>query len=106
MIETVINLISERQAIAAVNEWLVSYVGDRFLAGDPALDAAADLWRVPIQYVYPREGPIGDVGEITLDALTGELREHPSIEEIKRQALTLYQIRCGINDASLPATGN
>ena len=100
--ENVVQLISTRQAAAAVNEWLVSYVGDRFLAGAPTLDPKADLWRVPILYIYPQEGPLGTVGEAAVDALTGELRAHPAVEEIKRQALSLYQAKSGTDAPTIP----
>jgi hypothetical protein len=101
--EDVVHLISTRQAAATVNEWLVSYVGDRFLAGTPTLDAGADRWRVPILYVYPQAGPLGSVGEAVVDALTGELRAHPSAEEIKRQALDLYRAKGGADDPAIPS---
>jgi hypothetical protein len=106
MVADVANLISSRQAIAVVNEWLASYVGDRFLAGGPALDSSADLWRIPILYVYPQVGPIGDVGEAAVDAMTGELCARPAISEIKRKALQLYQERQCAESAAVPATGD
>ncbi|MCI0336731.1 MAG: hypothetical protein L0226_04075 [Acidobacteria bacterium] len=43
----VINLISSRQATATVNEWLVCYVGDRYLAGEPDVDGNAELGESP-----------------------------------------------------------
>lgn len=95
MLENVVKDISARQVVAAVNEWLVSYAGDRFLAGTPALDAQSEVWLVPILYVYPKEGPLGSVGEIAVNSVTGELRAHPSIEEIKRLALDLYRVKRG-----------
>ncbi len=98
MIANVANLVSSRQAIVAVNEWLVSYVGDRFLAGAPELDEPADLWRIPILYIYPAgiqtrtpAESLGSVGEAAVDALTGELCSRPAISEIKRKALLLYK---------------
>jgi hypothetical protein len=106
MVANVANLISSRQAIAVVNEWLASYVGDRFLAGGPALDSSADLWRIPILYVYPQVGPVGDVGEAAVDAMTGELCARPAISEIKRRALQLYQERQCAESAAVPATGD
>jgi hypothetical protein len=102
----VINLISSRQATATVNEWLVCYVGDRFLAGEPDLDHGAELWRVPILYVYPQEGPIGTAGEVTVDAITGEMRTRPTVDEIKSQALNLYQSRHGSENSPLSSSGN
>ncbi len=105
MIANVANLISSRQAIATVNEWLVSYVGDRFLAGEPELDMTADLWRIPILYVYPQLGPLGSVGGAAVDALTGELCARPAISEIKRKALQLYQEKQSAESAAIPATG-
>ena len=89
--------------MAAVNEWLISYVGDRFLAGTPAIDTQSDVWLVPILYVYPNEGPLGNVGEIAVDSVTGELSAHPSIEDIKRRALDLYRAKHGEDPSVLPS---
>jgi len=100
MMENVVNIISTRQVIAAVNEWLVSYVGDRFLAGTPTLDHTADLWRVPVLYVYPKQGPLGVVGEVLVDSVAGEIRSHSAIDEIKAQALDLYQANRDGEDTS------
>jgi hypothetical protein len=101
MIANVTNQVSSRQAVAAVNEWLVSYVGDRFLAGAPELDEQSDLWRIPILFIYPAgiqtgtpADSLGSVGVAAVDALTGELCSRPAISEIKRKALLLYQEKC------------
>jgi hypothetical protein len=91
MLENVVNVISARQSAAAVNEWLVGHVGDRFLAGTPALDAVTQLWRIPILYVYPNEGPLGSVGEATVDSLTGEMLTHTPSDEIKSLATDIIQ---------------
>ena len=106
MITDIANAVSSRQAAATVNEWLVSYVGDRFLAGEPQLDSSADVWRVPILFVYPQEGPIGEAGEAAIDALTGDLCARPAISEIKRRALQLYEEKCGVSISSISATRN
>ena len=106
MVSNVINLISARQASATVNEWLVCYVGDRFLAGTPAFDAQASLWRVPVLYVYPNEGPLGAVAEAVVDTATGELRAQPSIEALKQQALKLYQARCDAQNSPISLAGD
>jgi hypothetical protein len=103
MLETIIKDISARQAAAAVNEWLVSYAGDRFLAGTPALDTRSEVWLVPILYVYPKEGALGSVGDIAVNSVTGELSAHPPIEEIKRLALDLYRVKRGEDPTLLPS---
>ncbi|HYV06135.1 MAG TPA: hypothetical protein VFB82_16175 [Blastocatellia bacterium] len=103
MLQNVVKEISARQAVAAVNEWLVSYAGDRFLAGTPALDTQSEIWLVPILYVFPKEGPLGSVGEIAVNSVTGELSAHPSIEEIKRVALDLYRLKSGEDPTVLPS---
>ena len=103
MLENLVKDISARQAAAAVNEWLVSYVGDRFLAGTPALDTQSEVWLVPILYVYPNEGPLGSIGEIAVNSVTGELIAHPPIDEIKRMALDLYRVKRGEDPALLPS---
>lgn len=102
MLENVVQDMSARQVMAAVNEWLVSYAGDRFLAGTPELDVQSEVWLVPVLYVYPKEGPLGSVGEIAVNSVTGELSAHPSIEEIKRLALDLYRVKRGADPAILP----
>jgi len=106
MITDIANIISSRQAAAVVNEWLVSYVGDRFIAGDPLLDSEADVWRVPILFLYAQQGPIGVAGEALVDALAGEVCSRPAISELKRQALKLYEEKCGISDSSIPNSRN
>ena|SRR6185503_7883493 len=103
MLQNVVKEISARQATAAVNEWLVSFAGDRFLAGTPALDTQSEIWLVPILYVYPKEGPLGSVGEIAVNSVTGKLSAHPSIEEIKRVALDLYRLKRGEDPTVLPS---
>lgn len=103
MLQTVVKDISARQAEATVNEWLVTYAGDRFLAGTPALDTQSEIWLVPILYVYPKEGPLGSVGEIAVNSVTGELSAHPPIEEIKRLALDLYRVKRGEDPTVLPS---
>jgi hypothetical protein len=111
MIAQVTNLVSSRQAVAAVNEWLVSYVGDRFLAGAPELDERADLWRIPVLYIYPAgiysgafAESLGSVGEAAVDVLTGELCSRPAISEIKRKALLLYQEKCNAESPAISST--
>ena len=91
MTQSVINLISTRQAEATSNGWLICYVGDRFLAGTPQLDSVSETWRIPILYVYPRRGALGSVGEMTIDATTGEISDCPAVEHLKRQARALYE---------------
>jgi len=87
MVESVVKAISAREAAATANEWLVSYVGDRFIAGRPPLDNRSEAWLIPILYVYPNEGPLGTVGEISVESVSGELSAHTTVEDIKRAAL-------------------
>jgi hypothetical protein len=101
MIENVVNVISARQSAATVSEWLVSQVGDRFLAGTPVLDAVTQLWRIPILYVYPNEGPLGSVGEATVDSLTGEMRAHTPTGQIKNLAMELYRAKRGADNSAV-----
>lgn len=103
MLENVVKAISAREAVATVNEWLITYVGDRFIAGTPTLDTKSDLWVVPILYSYPNEDPLGSVGEITVNCITGELSAHPSIEEIKSRTLDLYRAKRGEDPSVLPS---
>lgn len=102
MIANTINLVSSFEAMATVNEWLISYVGDRFLADNqPWLDAGADVWQVKILFLV--SGAAEEVGVAAVDALTGELCARPAISALKRRALAIYQQRHDADPTPLSA---
>lgn len=78
-------------ARATANDWLISNLPDRFAAGIPEYDQPLQGWRIPVWLSYPQLEPLGPVGELVIDEATGDVREHTSIDEMKAQAIFLYE---------------
>ena len=78
-------------AQAAANLFLFDHLSDRFLADDPHLDEAGDVWHVPVLLTYAVLGPVGTVGEILVNATTQEIISYTPLSEIKESARILYE---------------
>ncbi|HEY0376935.1 MAG TPA: hypothetical protein VGC87_08265 [Pyrinomonadaceae bacterium] len=78
-------------AQAAANLFLFEQLSDRFLADDPQLDEAGDVWHVPVLLTYAVLGPVGAVGEILVDASTREIVSHTPVSEMRESARALYE---------------
>ena len=92
--------ISAAVAKQKVNRFLAMNVGNMLAAAEPELVVGATLvWRVPVLFGTPARGTLGRVGELVVDADTGEVQlEHLSdLEEMQRHAEILY------SSASSPA---
>jgi hypothetical protein len=89
MSSLVITTVSAARATA--NDWLVSHLPDRFAAGIPEYAQTLQGWRIPVWLSYPQLDPLGPVGELVIDEATGEVRDHTSIDEMKAQAISLYE---------------
>jgi len=77
-----------QDAVRIASGWLYDRLPDRFGPADPALDEEKNLWRVPIVLAYPGI-VVGEVGEILIDAQSGQVTSHTDIEEIKALGLAL-----------------
>jgi len=75
------NAMSDAQARALVNRFLLSQVGSQFCAGDPLLDEDNQNWCVPILFVTPGF-MAGQVGEATISLDTGEMQVSTGVEEM------------------------
>jgi hypothetical protein len=73
--------LTEAQARACVNRFLLSEVGSQFCAGEPALDVLKEAWRVPILLITPGLS-VGQVGEAQVHFQTRELISHTAVESI------------------------
>jgi hypothetical protein len=82
----------EVEAIAG--GYLLDYLPDRFSTGAPRFDKAVGVWRIPVILAYPRIGPVGEVGELTVDDLTEEVISHTPFEEMTTRAFAIYEQRC------------
>lgn len=74
-----------------VNRFVVSQIGNLLCAGEPELVIAQRFhWRVPVLLTMPGKGELGQVGEINVDAQTGEIDAHELIiARIQRDARSL-----------------
>lgn len=79
------------EARASANAWLIAHLPDRFAAGRPDYDQTVTGWHIPVWLSYLQLEPLGPVGELIVDALSGDVRAHTPIDEMKRQALKLYE---------------
>ena len=86
--EIVVGSLAARQK---VNRFVVSQIGNLCSAGEPELLVADSfLWRVPVLLTNPASGELGQVGEITVDAQTGEIHaDEATITSIQQNARTL-----------------
>lgn len=104
MVTNVVATITALEAQAAASLFLSDHLGDRFLASNPKLDSAAKVWRVPILLAYPFIGPVGQTGEILVNASTEEIVSYTPLDEMKATARKLYEEnRDAIDAAFLPA---
>jgi hypothetical protein len=90
MATTIASTITALQAQAAANLFLSNHLPDRFMAGSPRLDLAAQVWRVPVLLAYPIIGPVGQTGEILVSMTAAEMVSSTPIEEMKVAAHALY----------------
>jgi len=79
------------EAQGAANLFLSERLGDRFLAVRPQLDESGDVWRVPVVLTYAAVGPVGEVGEVAVGAVSEEVVSHTPVEEMKERARALYE---------------
>jgi len=62
--------------------WLASEVGNMLIGGDPHLVIGRQtVWRVPAVLTSSREGAIGEVGSVDVDAESGETLTSNSVRE-------------------------
>ena len=72
------------------------------LVDGPTLDAAANVWRVPVLLAYPIIGPVGQTGEILVSATSEEIVSYTPLEEMKAAARSLYENNRDAIEAPVP----
>ena len=68
--------------------WLRKRLPDRLGPDEPEFNAQRQLWRVPISLSYPVMN-LGEVGELWIDAASGEVVAHTDLAEVEARALRL-----------------
>ncbi|MEK6322699.1 MAG: hypothetical protein AABN33_13565 [Acidobacteriota bacterium] len=102
MATNLVATITALEAQAAANLFLSDHLPDRFLASSPTLDAAANVWRVPVRLAYPIIGPVGQTGEILVSATSEEIVSYTPLEEMKAAARKLYEENRDAIEAPVP----
>ena len=102
MATTIAPTITALQAQAEANLFLSNHLPDRFMAGPPSPDQAAQVWRVPVLLAYPIIGPVGQTGEILVRMTAEEVVSHTPIEEMKVAARALYEQHRNAIEAPVP----
>lgn len=74
-----------------VNRFVVSQIGNLLCAGEPELVVDQRFhWRVPVLSTMPGKGELGQVGEINVDAQTGEIdADEMTITRLQQNARSL-----------------
>jgi hypothetical protein len=91
MVAKIIPKITALEAEAAASLFLSDHLPDRLTAGEPRLDADAEVWRVPVLLAYPVIGPVGRAGEILVSAQAEEIVSYTPVDEILANARALYE---------------
>ncbi len=86
--------ISAEVARQKANRFLIMNLGDQLSAGEPELVVGDRLfWRMSVNLTLSRQGYLGKVGDIQVDAQTGDLQVEPpqTLNQLADQAETLYE---------------
>jgi hypothetical protein len=102
MATTIAPTITALQAQATANLFLSDHLPDRFMAGPPSLNLAAQVWCVPVLLAYPIIGPVGQTGEILVSVTVAEVGSYTPIEAMQVAARTLYDQHRNAIKASVP----
>ena len=102
MATTLAPTITALQAQAEVNLFLSDHLPDRFMAGQPCLDLAAQVWRVPVLLAYPIIGPVGRTGEVVVSMTVAAVVSHTPIAVMQAAARALYAQHCDAIEAPVP----
>lgn len=86
--------ISAEVARQRANRFLIMNLGDQLHAGLPELVIGEQLaWRVPVHLALSRGGYLGKIGDLRIDAQTGDLEVEPpqSLAQMANHAEVLYE---------------
>jgi hypothetical protein len=76
--------------IRLASGWLRRHLPDRFGTAEPTRAPDGKHWVAPVILTYPGI-VLEQVGELVIDARTGEVVAHPEIQEMKTHATKLWK---------------
>lgn len=85
------------EAIKLVNRWLHREVGFSLSTTSAVFNPSTFCWHLPVHLSYGSTGPLGVIGDIFLNAATGEFLGAPEVGELRHRAESLAE-RCGISE--------
>lgn len=108
--QTVTIHFSAEEARRKVDRWLRMDIGHMLGADDPTLSIGTQTtWHVPVHFSVPHIGIVGQVGDVKIDALTGEIldleiEQAKIVQNADRLATTLppYQPHTDVPAESVP----
>jgi hypothetical protein len=68
--------------------WVIKHMATSFCVGEPQHVVAQNAWRVPIMLAYPFM-VVGQVGEVWVDAVSGKVLRHTSLQTMRATARQL-----------------
>lgn len=77
------------EAIAIVNRWLHREVGMALHTTSATFNEATYCWHLPIHLAYGATGSLGIIGDVYLNAATGEFMGAPGADELQQRAEAL-----------------
>lgn len=91
--------------IRRASGWLRRHLPDRFGTAEPAFEPDDNRWCAPVILTYPGI-VLGQVGELIIDANTGEIISHTNIEQMKERATKLWERNHAKIEAAVLQTRN
>jgi len=83
--------VTRREAIQIALGWLsLNRLPDRYCPQDPELEQEAHGWRVPILVAYAN-GKSGQVGELLIDSVKGNIIHHTPLDELRASGALLAE---------------
>lgn len=83
------------RAISIVNRWLQTETGTAIHVSHATFNVATYCWHLPVLLAYPDTGPVGVIGDVYLQAATGQFVGLPDAEDLQRRAIALAE-KCGL----------
>jgi len=79
-------------ALATVNRWLHRELGTAVHAATATFDPVTFYRHITIELAYGATGPLGQVGDVYLHAVTGAFTGAPQAEEFRQRAEALAAV--------------
>jgi len=78
-----------QRAITLVNRWLQKETAMLIHVTDATFNPITYCWYLPVKLSYPDRGTIGEIGDVYLNAMTGQFVGLPSPDNLMRRAEAL-----------------